>query len=194
MVVACSIVLIELVARKRTVVRSVRMSREMDEQLRKEMEYKRLGYNALVTSILTKYLEWDRFAERFGFIQFSVEIFQQFLGWADDERIKDVAIKFGGTVKEAVLFYYKRVTLETVLDFVLMGLKYCYLGRVQYDARVEDGVQYLTIRHQFGENWSKIVALEAREAFKSALGMEVDFEVSTNHVLISFPARDVAVR
>ena len=166
----------------------------MDEQLRREMEYKRLGYNALVTSILTKYLEWDRFAERFGFIQFSVEIFQQFLGWADDERVKEVAIKFGRTAKEAVLFYYKRVTLETLLDYMLMGFKYCYLGRVQYDTRIEDGVQYLTIRHQFGEKWSKIVALEAREAFKSALGMEVNCEVSSNHVLISFPAPHVAVR
>jgi len=170
------------------------MTREMDEQLQREMEYKRLGYNALVTSILTKYLEWDRFAERFGFIQFSVEIFQQFLGWADDEKIKEVAIKFGRTVKEAVLFYYKRVTLETLLDFMLMGLKYCYLGRVQYDTRVENGVEYLTIRHQFGENWSKIVAFQAREAFKFALDVEVDFEISSNHVLLSFPAHHVAVR
>jgi hypothetical protein len=163
------------------------MSREMDEQLRKEMEYKRLGYNAFVTGILTKYLEWDRFAEKFGFVQFSVEIFQQLLDWVDEEMIQNIASQFGRTAKEAVLFYYKRVTLETLLEYVIMGLKYCYLGQVQYDTKVEDDIQSLTIRHHFGENWSKIISLEAREAFKSTLGMELDCEVSGNHVLISFP-------
>jgi hypothetical protein len=164
------------------------MTAEMDEQLRKEMAYKRLGYNALITSVLTKYLEWDRFAEKFGYVQFSVEIFQQLLDWVDEKMIQNIATQFGGAVKEAVLFYYKRVTLDTLLDFLIMGLKYCYLGQVQYDTKIEDGIQSLTIRHHFGENWSKIVGLEAREAFKSALSMQVDCEVSKNHVLVSFPA------
>ena len=166
----------------------------MDEQLRKEMEYKRLGYNAFVTSILTKYLEWDRFAEKFGFVQFSVEIFQQLLDWVDDEMIHNIAGQFARTAEEAVLFYYKRVTFETLLDYVIMGLKYCYLGQVQYDTKIEDGTQSLTIRHHFGENWSKIIGLQAREAFKSVLGMEVKCEVSTNHILISFPIHHVPVR
>jgi len=176
-----------LAPRKQTVVRSIRMSREMDEELRKEMEYKRLGYNAFVTSILTKYLEWDRFAEKFGFVQFSVEIFQQLLDWVDEEMIENIAMKFSRTAKEAVLFYFKRVTLETLLDYIIMGLKYCYLGQVQYDTKIEDGIQSLTIRHHFGENWSKIIALQARESFKSLLDMEVHCEVTTNHILITFP-------
>jgi hypothetical protein len=164
----------------------------MDTQLRKEMEYKRLGYNAFVTSILTKYLEWDRFAEKFGFVQFSVDIFQQLLDGFDDKMIENIAGKTGGRMKEAVLFYHKRLTLETLLDFIFKALKYSYFGQVQYDVATNAAIQTVSIRHHFGEKWSKLVALQFRDAMKYSLGIGVSYEITSNHVLITFPTNRVS--
>lgn len=163
------------------------MTREMDELLRKEMEYKRLGYNAFVTSILTKYLEWDRFAEKFGFVQFSVELLEQLLEEVDEETIERIANKSARATKEAVLFYHKRLTLETFLEFLFTTLKYAYLGLVHYDSKPEAGTQTVTIRHHFGEKWSKLFADQTRKAFEHSLGVKAACEATSHQVVITFP-------
>ena len=53
-------------AHKRTLIRTIRISKALDSLLRKDAKTKRIPVDALVSSIMTKYAEWDRYNERFG--------------------------------------------------------------------------------------------------------------------------------
>ena len=53
---------------KATTTRTVRLSEYLDDLLEKDSEDKRISINSLVTSIITRYAEWDRYTEKIGFI------------------------------------------------------------------------------------------------------------------------------
>ncbi len=53
---------------KKTVLRSIRIPEELEEIIAKDAEAKGLSVNALVASILTKYSQWDRYADKFGLV------------------------------------------------------------------------------------------------------------------------------
>lgn len=54
--------------RQKTVTRTIRIPAHLDDILQKDSKEKRSTTNALISSILTKYAEWDRYVESFGFI------------------------------------------------------------------------------------------------------------------------------
>ena len=48
-----------------SVLRTIRLSSDLDCALTKEAEKKKIGKNALIVSILNKYVEWDSVVETF---------------------------------------------------------------------------------------------------------------------------------
>jgi len=53
-------------AKKKTVLRTIRIDKDLDDALDKDAEEHNVSENALISSILAKYIEWDRYAEKFG--------------------------------------------------------------------------------------------------------------------------------
>jgi hypothetical protein len=49
---------------KKTVLRTIRLSKGLDGLLQKDANSKRITVGALVSTILTKYLQWDRYTEK----------------------------------------------------------------------------------------------------------------------------------
>jgi hypothetical protein len=58
----------DLVAEKKTLLRTIRITQELEDLLQRDAKLKRISVNALISSIMTKYAEWDRFRERFDAI------------------------------------------------------------------------------------------------------------------------------
>jgi hypothetical protein len=46
---------------KKTVLRTIRLSKGLDELLQKDANSKRITVGALISTILTKYSQWDRY-------------------------------------------------------------------------------------------------------------------------------------
>jgi hypothetical protein len=53
---------------KKTVLRTIRLSKGLDELLQKDANSKRITVGALISTILTKYSQWDRYTEKFDMI------------------------------------------------------------------------------------------------------------------------------
>ncbi|MFI5448158.1 MAG: hypothetical protein ACHQ03_00060 [Candidatus Bathyarchaeia archaeon] len=53
--------------RQKTILRTVRIRKELDELLQ-DAKAKRTSVNSLMGAIMTKYSEWDRFADKFGYV------------------------------------------------------------------------------------------------------------------------------
>lgn len=79
--------------RQKTVTRTIRIPDHLDDILQKDSKEKRSTTNALISSILAKYAEWDRYVESFGFISLPRNGFKLIIDALDDESIKRIAKK-----------------------------------------------------------------------------------------------------
>lgn len=69
----------------RMVIRTVRLTKELDEILAEDAHLRRTNLNALISTILTKYAEWDRYAERLSHISVPTTLFRDLLDLITDE-------------------------------------------------------------------------------------------------------------
>ena len=86
--------------KKPTLLKTIRISENIDSLLKKDAASKKTTTNALIQAILTKYLEWDRFAGRYGFISMTQDTFKTILDKIEDQRLIDAS-------KEWALRYQK---------------------------------------------------------------------------------------
>jgi hypothetical protein len=50
----------------RTILRTIRIPYKIDQILQNDANTKRVSINSLIFNLLSKYIEWDRYSERFG--------------------------------------------------------------------------------------------------------------------------------
>ena len=81
--------------KEKTLIRTVRISKSLDSLLRKDAKTKRITVNALISSIMTKYAEWDRYNERFGVISIKRDAFKSILATIEDDKIIRVSKEIG---------------------------------------------------------------------------------------------------
>jgi len=74
-----------LSARQETILRTVRIRKDLDDLLQKDAKAKRTSVNGLMAAAMTKYSECDVFADRFGHVSLPKDLFREFLETADDE-------------------------------------------------------------------------------------------------------------
>ena len=174
-----------ITAGKATMVRSVRLPRELNEGLEKNAKTKGVNVNTLVSSMITKYLEWDSYAARYGYVTLPSEVFVSILADQKDERIAAVARQLGPRlVKDLLRFWFKSLSIDAFLDYATLLSRYS--GQASFEVDAKQGDYTLTIRHQLGEKWSIFVSNLYEEGLKGALGIQPRSEVSKNQVIISW--------
>jgi hypothetical protein len=60
--------------KQKTVTRTVRLSEYLDKLLEKDSEDKRMSTNSLISSIVTRYAEWERYTEKIGLFLYPVKL------------------------------------------------------------------------------------------------------------------------
>jgi len=171
--------------RKKTVLRTVRLDQELDSILRDDADQSNLTVNGLINRIMTKYSEWDRHAERFGFVSFARQTFKSILEEVDDCKIEQIAFNAANTTLKAVtLFWFKELTAETLVKTISNYAKYS--GLAASEIKVE-GVQCtMTFRHDLGRKYSIYLKTVINQFFKTGLGVVPRTEVTYDTLLVSF--------
>jgi len=174
--------------KKKTVLRSIRISQELDELLQKDAKNKRISVNALISTMMTKYAEWDRFADKFGYVTLTSETFKTILEITDEKKLSELAKVIGARLpKEVMLFWFKKTDLEAFLSYVDLYGKYSDLFQYELD---KEGDRYtITAHHELGENWSTFLKIFIGEAMKDTLGIIPEFEVSKSSIVARFSER-----
>jgi hypothetical protein len=174
-----------MAAKRKTVLRTIRIPAELAEILERDAEAKRTTVNALLVTILTKYAEWDRVAEKYGLISLPRHGFRRLLEAADEKELYEVSRELGGhRARETILFWFGKVNLETFLAYLKAFSRYAGLAEVEIET---DGVHY-TMRghHELGERWSNVLKNFMEEAFRSTLGLVPRFETTKNALVVRF--------
>ena len=171
--------------RKKSVLRVSRISEDLDKLLQRDAEDKRMSVNALVISILTKYAEWDRYSDRFGYVSVGRELFKAILETADREQLETIGDELGAQLpKQFILFWFKKINLETFLEYASLVSRYGGISKseVEFEGR-ECTVSSL---HELGPKWSAFMQHFLDGSLQSTLGIKAKFDTTKNSVVATF--------
>lgn len=169
---------------KKTVLRTVRISEELDGILEKDAKVNRTSVNALISSIMAKYSEWDRFTQKFGLVSLPKTVFRAILDLADENALAKLAEQLGVQSNEAISFWFKKINLETVLQFISINSEYANLGEVELENRGRDYT--IIAHHEYGKMWSVFLEHFLDQMIRTYLKVVPQFETSDNAVALRF--------
>lgn len=168
-----------------TVLRTVRLPEAIDEILIQEANERGLSPNALVSMVMTRFAKWDRFADRFHFICVTRELLMGFLDVVEDEKLQHLAEKSGThTPKEAMVFWFKEVNVESLIRFVDGRCKYAGYGDFEHSEK--QGNHTLTIRHELGPRWSAYLKAYFDAALRKTFQIRAEIETTEHAVIMNF--------
>ena len=169
----------------KTVLRTVRISEELDGILQKDAKANRTSVNGLISSIMAKYSEWDRFTERFGHISIPTKLFRALLDITDENALATLAERHGVELtSEVVSFWFKKISLETLLRYISIESQYGRAGEVEIE---HEGRDYtISIYHEYGKKWSTFLEHYLDKAIRTYLKTIPQFETAENTVTLRF--------
>ena len=173
----------------KTQVRTIRIPTRLGLTLEKEADAQRISVNALITSVLKKYAEFDRLAEKFEFISMPRKSFSLLIQELDDDKIEKCARQVGSTVpKEIMRFWFDELSLGSLMSF--MSLLSRHYRLVKSEIKVNYSDYTIMLHHDMGMKWSKFLKYYLDEAIRGVPGILPKFEISDGLVVIRFNARD----
>jgi len=171
-------------AGKKTETVSYRIRSDLKSAL--EEESKRLGINpnALVSQILTRYIDWGRFTGRLNFIPVSKDFLRLIFDSLSREEIEKTARSLGeAAAHEEILFLFTRISPATVLQFLKLWASHFDASDYQYDG----GKHVYTVKHDVNLNYSYFTKEYLSSLLRSSIGTNVIFEAMTpNSVTFAF--------
>jgi hypothetical protein len=174
--------------KSRTLIRSVRIRKELDDILEKDAKAKRVSVNSLISMIMTKYSEMDRYNERFGTITLRREGFRSILEAIEDDKITTLAKEIGSQIpKQFLLFWFKKADVETYLEYLSLVCKYSGFAEYEVDTNEDETGYIITLIHDLGEKWSIFLRNWLEQGMKTTIGIvPTVFDISKNTVVVKF--------
>jgi len=174
-----------------TVLRGVRIPKQLNELLQKDANAENRTVSALVVSILTKYAEWDRFTQKFGFVTVPRSTYKRMIEAMDEQTYLTATEEAPSTFLEMIRFWYKRVDPAIVCAFCERLSK--YVGTTQCEIDDRDGNYTITLEHDFGMKYSNQLKRVYEAVTRETLGIEPKIEVTNNSIFIRFSERSPKV-
>lgn len=173
---------------KKTVLKTIRITQELDNILKRDAKTKGVNVNAHITSIFTKNAEWDRYVERFGgLITIRHETLRSILELIrDNDAIYNVAYEASYRIpKEFLLLWFKKIDVESYLEYLSLVCRYA--GWAQLEIDKHDGDQYIaTLIHNMGEKWSYWLKGAIEGGMKNTVGIQPKCEASKTSLIVRF--------
>jgi hypothetical protein len=170
---------------KKTVLRSIRLPTELEDRIAKDAEARGLSVNALVTSILTKYSEWDRYADKFGLVTITRAGLRTMIDGLDEESAQRIARETGSqNPREMTLFWFKKHNFDTFLSYLNIICRYGRIG--EYEVEMDGRNCTILFHHGLGLNVSKYHGYFFTEAIREIVGVPVKTEAGRNTLVLKF--------
>lgn len=169
-----------MVDTERSTVKTIRLTKSLEKSLEREARSRKMSLNSFVSSVLARYDDWDRLAQKFGMMSLPADEVVAILERLSDAQIEEVAKKCGHSIPKAMMdFWFSKITPETFLRYLSLRMNYQHL--VNHEVITDsEGKFVLTARHEHGRKWSIWSCNYLAEAIKSNFGIEAKFEINEN--------------
>jgi len=158
-----------------------RLPEKIVDELETEAMQKNISQNVLVKQILEKYIQWDKFADKIGFIPVPNGILKA-LGDELDGRNIDAIIKVVHPIIKNTVMYMKggydlMRCIETLEDYMrASGMK--------SDHRIEGNLHHFIIQHDLGLKWSVFTEQLLAEIFRGFMpDKNIKFQTTESTVI-----------
>jgi len=153
--------------------------------LEQEAKRKGVSVNALLANLITKYSEWDRFAERFGIVSLGRQGFRSIFDLMTQEQLVAHGKQVGQeSAPDFVRFWFGRLDLGTFLSFLKLFSKYS--GVFQYEVETQGRSHAITFHHELGPRYNVVLANYLDQAIRKIVGAAPKIEVGNNSLVVSF--------
>ena len=162
----------------RPVTHSVRLEREVYQQLAKEASDQFVSFNNLASRILKKHVEFDRYIPDLQFFLIHKQLVRSFMEPMSENLIVTSAVAKGGEfARDAILTMGLPLNRDSLLYFLDTVLcRYKNFADCQRSPR--DGKELFYLRHELGAKWSLFLKGYVTGAFKNILNEEVEIETT----------------
>ena len=172
--------------RSKTVLRTIRLSEEIDDLLERDAREQNISTNALIAKIMTRYVEWDRVVGKLDFVSFSNTFFRALLNEVRDERIQEMASQEAiRQIKNQAMWDFGKADFDTLLKAIILRSKYGIGSHISVESRGE-GDCVITLHH----NWGAKGVVFFRSFFDSLIRGELRsqpaIDVSEDVLTVSF--------
>ena len=169
----------------KTVLRSIRLTVEQDKLLEEEAKKKNISVNSLLSKLIKKYAEWDRYAEKFGFVSIGRQGFRQLMDSLSEEALVAHGRNVGKMMAPDITrFWFGKLDLESFLSFIESQSKYS--GIYQFEAASQGRTHTITFHHELGSNYNIVLSNYFDEAIRNIVGVAPKIEMGNNSFVISF--------
>jgi hypothetical protein len=171
---------------EQTTLRTIRIPRELDNALETISKERGLSVNSFVSILLKKYVEWDKYADRFGYVTLTRESLRRILNATDDNKLKESAQDYGSTIpKEFLMFWFKELNIDSVLTALSLRCKYANIA--EYEIKIDGSNYIIILHHDPGIRWSEFFGYTLQqEIIKIVLQILARLEISRNSVVLKF--------
>lgn len=179
------------VRKKKTILRTIRLSEDINDLLERDAQEQNISANALISKIMTRYVEWDRIIEKTSGVTISSLLFRALLNEISDQKLEEIAKDFGvKVVKDLAMMAFGKEDLDTVLKTLLLIGKYSTGVRASAPVSVEskvDGRYVLTLHHDWGPKGSALFRSLFDYLVRNELGRQPTISVTDDAATVSFP-------
>ncbi len=169
---------------KKNIVRAVRLTEEHESSLRQEAEDRGITPGTLISQIISKYLDWDRYAEKYGVVTLAPSTLKQFLDGNDEEHVRAAGAHAGRILLERTMFRYKQINLQVIMEMIGNLCRYGQLAK--FDSGIQGENYVITLRHEWGAKWSVFLEECVKTALRDSVGVDPLIERSDTSVDVRF--------
>jgi hypothetical protein len=172
--------------RKKTILRTIRLSEEVDSLLERDARDQGISTNALVGKIMTRYMEWDRVVEKLDFVSFSNTFFVALINEVSDEKIQEMASQEAiRQIKNQAMWDFGKTDFDVLLKTILLRGKYGIASHISVENWGE-GNYVITLHHRWGPKGVVFFRSFFNSFLRSELGVQPTIDVADNVLAISF--------
>jgi hypothetical protein len=169
----------------KSITRSIRLTQDLDNTVKTDAQAQGVSVSSLITSILTKYREWDRNVKRSGFITIPGDFLKGLLDLAEGQELARMAAEVGPTwIRENLLVWFKKEDLD---EFIVWVSLYCKYSGVSVDVSTDEtGRVLMNLGNDLGEKWAKFLAELISQTMESLYGISPEIQTLNDLIVVKF--------
>lgn len=173
---------------RKTTTRAFRIDGTVDIQLREWAERERVSVSFLANKALRRLVEWDMYADRFGFTAMPREALSRMINLLPEDEVRELGRWVGENVYRGFTrFVFKQIDRDSVLE-VIPKLTSRYAKAFEYEEKQDGARTIIVLGHGLGRKYSVYYEEVARALFVDFVGQGMRTEPQENAFVLEFPS------
>ena len=175
---------------KKTSTITFRLDDDTIHRLRDLSKVQEVSTNTLVNQALKRFIDWDVYLPRSGFVILSKPVLKKLFDGMDETSVVEVASTIGKEgIEDIALFMRGKVELISFISWyeILM-----INSSVQISHLVDNGFHNMVLKHDLGRKWSLYQKTILELIFKELFQKKIELEFDKNTVRVMFADDGIA--